>query len=73
MGTGRGMGRRARWGAMPGAEAEVTNIDGGIRLELEPNDPSQLDDLRQHARWHQQRMSAGACWWLQPQEEDQQT
>ena len=61
-GQGVGMGPGPGRGPMPEAQAEVTEIDEGVRLELTPNDPSQLRQLRDQARFHQQRMQSGACW-----------
>jgi hypothetical protein len=64
-GTGMGMGHMGARGAMPGASATVSEIEKGARLELKANDSSQLEALREHVRWHQQRMSTGECWMLQ--------
>lgn len=66
-GPGMGMGHMAGRGPMPAATATVTDVDKGARLELQPTDASQLEDLREHARWHQQRMQIGECWMLQGQ------
>lgn len=52
-------------GLMPAASSTVTNTDDGARIELRPNDPAQLEALRQHIRSHQQRMQSGECWSLQ--------
>lgn len=70
MGGGRhgmGMGHMPGHGPMPGASTRLTDIEGGVRLELTPTDPSQLEALREQVRWHQQRMHAGECWMLQDQ------
>lgn len=66
-GPGMDMGHMAGRGPMPAATATVTEIDKGARLELRPTDASQLDALREHVRWHQQRMESGECWMLQDQ------
>jgi hypothetical protein len=67
MGMGQmGMGRMAGSGPMPAAKTRITDIDKGVRLELTPVDPSQLESLREHARWQQQRMESGNCWVLEP-------
>lgn len=66
-GPGMGMGHMAGRGPMPAATATVTELDKGARLELRPTDASQLNALREHARWHQQRMQAGECWMLEDQ------
>jgi hypothetical protein len=70
-GGGRGMGGGGMdgRGPMPAASNTVTDIDNGARLELRPTDPSQLDALREHVRWHQERMQSGACWMLQGEQE----
>lgn len=81
MGRGRaGMAQRGGMGPMggpmPAARATVTDIDRGARLELTPADPAELQALREHARWHQQRMQSGECWMVQnppatpPQEQE---
>jgi hypothetical protein len=64
---GEDMGHMARRGPMPTASATMTNTDLGARLELRPSDASQLDALREHVRWHQQRMHSGECWMLKGQ------
>jgi len=61
---GEGMGQMAGRGPMPAASTTMTDTDLGARLELRPTDPSQLDALREHARWHQERMHSGECWML---------
>lgn len=66
-GPGMDMDHMAGRGPMPAATATVTEIDKGARLELRPTDASQLEPLREHARWHQQRMESGECWMLQEQ------
>lgn len=60
----RGMGQGYGRGPMPAANATVSDVDHGARIELVPKDTSQLDALRQRARMHQQRMAAGACWMM---------
>jgi hypothetical protein len=52
-------------GPMPATTCTVTDVDGGARLELKPKDASDLESLREHVRWHQQRMQGGECWMLQ--------
>ena len=64
---GEGMGHMAGRGPMPAASTTMTDTDLGARVELRPTDPSQLDALREHVRWHQQRMHSGECWMLQGQ------
>lgn len=73
-GMGRGMGAGAGRGMgagpghpMPAAKATVTEVDKGARVELVPTDAAQLDALREHMRFHQQRMSSGECWMAQDQ------
>jgi hypothetical protein len=66
-GSGMGMGHMAGRGPMPAATTTVTEVDKGARLELRPTDAAQLEHLREHARWHQQRMETGECWMLQGQ------
>lgn len=65
---GPGMGRGHGAGPMPSATATLFEMDDGVALELRPTDPSQLEALREHARWHQQRMQSGECWMVQQQE-----
>lgn len=62
-----GMGHMAGRGPMPAATATVAEVDKGARLELRPTDASQLESLREHARWHQERMETGECWMPQSQ------
>lgn len=64
---GRDMDHTAGRGPMPAATPTVTDTDLGARLELRPSDASRLDALREHVRWHQQRMRSGECWMLQGQ------
>jgi hypothetical protein len=75
MGGGGGMGSKdmdhmAGRGPMPAASATTTDTDSGARLELRPTDPSQLDALREHVRWQQERLHSGECWMLQDQATD---
>jgi len=51
-------------GPMPAANATVSDVDNGARIELVPKDASQLDALRQRTRMRQQRMAAGSCWMM---------
>ncbi len=71
-GPGMGMGYMGGYGPMPAASAAVTTIDKGARLELKPTYPSQLEALREHARWQQERMHEGACWTLQTPSQNEQ-
>ena len=64
---GEGMGHMTGRGPMPAARTTMTDTDSGAQLELRPTDPSQLDALREHVRWHQERMHSGECWMLQGQ------
>ena len=66
-GPGMDMGHMAERGLMPAATATVTELEKGARLELRPTDAAQLESLREHTRWHQQRMETGECWMLQGQ------
>ena len=70
MGSSMGMGHMGEEhmgakGPMPAATCTVSDIDQGAKLELKPKDPAELESLRQHVRWHQQRMQGGECWMLQ--------
>jgi hypothetical protein len=67
---GESMGHMAGRGPMPAASTTMTDTDSGARLELRPNDASQLDALREHVRWHQERMHSGECWMLEGQPTD---
>jgi hypothetical protein len=58
---GENMGHMARRG-MPAARNTVTDTIKGARLAFWPTDPAQLDALRTHVRWHQERMLSGECW-----------
>ncbi len=70
MASGRGdghmMGSRhmgsAPTGPMPATKASVESTSTGARLLLTPEDPSQLDALRQHVHTHHERMQGGECW-----------
>lgn len=53
--------RHAAGGMMPAATATAEDIADGARMILRPNDPAQLDALREHARMHAERMSHGEC------------
>jgi hypothetical protein len=64
---GEGMGHMAERGPMPAASTTMTDTGLGARLELRPTDPSQLDTLREHVRWHQERLHSGECWMLEGQ------
>lgn len=67
---GPGMDHMAERGPMPAASTTMTDTDLGARLELRPTDPSQLDALREHVRWHQERLHSGECWTLEGQPAD---
>ncbi|MCC6556706.1 MAG: hypothetical protein IT372_27410 [Polyangiaceae bacterium] len=60
MGMGRGMGRGGGMG-MFAATASAEDIEGGARLVLLPNDPAQLEALREHTRLRAERMALGQC------------
>lgn len=66
-GGGAGMGHMAGRGPMPAASYTTTDTEMGARLELQPTDKSQLEALREHVRWHQERLNSGECWGLQGQ------
>ncbi len=51
-------------GPMPAASTTTTDTELGAQLELRPTDPAQLDALREHVRWHQEKMHSGECWML---------
>lgn len=63
-GIGVGRGPMARRGPLPATTAEVSRVDRGARLTLRAVDSSQLAAVREHARWHRQRMARGECWML---------
>jgi hypothetical protein len=46
---------------MPAASATVEESDRGARLVFKPEDPAELDRLRENARLRAQRMTAGGC------------
>lgn len=48
-------------GMGPPSTASSEDIEGGARLILKPQDPAQLEALRQHARSHAARMAEGEC------------
>jgi hypothetical protein len=54
-------------GPMPAADATVEDLEEGARIVLIPDDAAQLETLRQHARWHAERMRSGECWMLEEQ------
>lgn len=62
---GMGRGHMAGRGPMPAAITTVAEIDRGARITLTPIDPNELELLREHVGWHQQRMQTGECWRLQ--------
>ena len=49
-------------GVIPTSTAMVEDLDDGARLVLIPQDPDDIDELREQIRTHQQHMSAGECW-----------
>lgn len=57
---GRGMMGMSRDGMVP-ATAAAENVDGGARIVLTPEDPSQLGALRTHVHDHAERMAQGEC------------
>jgi hypothetical protein len=66
MGSGEmheGMGSGAMHGGMKmvPSKATVEDTAGGARIVLVPNDPSQLAELRDHAREHAAMMNKGEC------------
>ena len=62
MGHARGMhDQPGVGGTMPTATAAIETIDGGARLVLTPEDPDQLDRLREQVREHQRRMTDHEC------------
>jgi hypothetical protein len=48
-------------GMAPPSTAASEDIEGGARLVLKPQDPAQLEALREHARTHAARMAEGDC------------
>lgn len=63
-GSGAQVGPGGRHGGgmmMPTATASVEDIDAGARLVLSPQDPAQLQALREHARMLAGRMASGDC------------
>lgn len=46
---------------MHAATASAEDIEGGARLILQPKEPAQLGELREHVRMKAQRMAAGEC------------
>lgn len=46
---------------MPAATASVEDLEGGSQVILRPNDPAQLEALRDHARMRADRMARGEC------------
>jgi hypothetical protein len=46
---------------MMDSRAVAEDIEGGARLVLTPNDPTQLAALREHARMHAESMRKGEC------------
>lgn len=74
MGQGPGMGMMdggmsEGYGPMPAVRTSVTQVRNGARLELTPADELNLESLRRHVRWHEERMQSGDCWMLQGSEE----
>ena len=59
---GRAMGGHAMGGhAMVDAEVRVQDIEGGVRIELTPRVPTELEAVRAHAGHLAQRLGAGDC------------
>jgi hypothetical protein len=52
---------------MMDSRAVAEGIEGGARLVLTPNDPTQLAALREHARMHAESMRQGECPMMQMQ------
>jgi hypothetical protein len=50
---------------MPATSVKVEETEKGARLILTPTDSAQLEALREHARWHAERMQSHECWMLQ--------
>lgn len=48
-------------GMAPPSTASSEDIEGGARLVFRPQDPAQLEALREHARTHAARMAEGDC------------
>lgn len=53
------------WGPMPEVEVSVENIPQGARVEIRPEDPSDLQAVRDVIRHHHERMQGGECFTLQ--------
>lgn len=63
-------GATPRQAAMPDATTAVENVDGGARIVFVPEDASELDELRERVRVHEERMSStGKCG---PRDQDEQ-
>ena len=62
---GEGLDHMNRRSPMPAVTGTMTVMNLGARIVLRPNDASKLEALREHVRWHQQRMHYGECWILQ--------
>lgn len=59
---GQGMqGRHAGHGVMPASRATVEDVVGGARVDIEPVDPAQAEQVRSMARMHAQRMQSQGC------------
>ena len=48
-------------GMAPPSTASSEDIEGGVLLVFKPQDPAQLEALREHARTHAARMAEGDC------------
>ena len=48
-------------GMAPPSTASAEEIESGARLVFRPQDPAQLEALREHARTHAARMAEGDC------------
>jgi len=53
-------------GHMPGVSARVEETPEGARIILDAKDKDELDAVRNHGRWHQERMQSGECWMMGP-------
>lgn len=58
---GRGMMMGMSHEGMVPATAAAEDVDGGARIVLTPEDPSQLGALRTHVHDHAERMARGEC------------
>jgi hypothetical protein len=68
--TNPGTGQGPRIRPIPAVASSVSNVEGGARIVLTPVDPSELEDLGQRVREHQELIRAGHCWMLQEADSD---